>query len=299
MWFKNLRLYRLRQDSMPTLADIDACLARRPLAHCGNFEMISRGWTPPCREGAFVHAVDRQWLLALGVEQKLLPAAVVRQTAQERAAVIEKEQGRKVGRREMRDLFDRAMEELLPRALAQRRTTWAWIDPLRGWLAVDAGSDARADEFIETLIATVDALTPRPLQTRLAPSAAMTAWLAEGQAPAGFAFDDDLELRAASRAQSAIRYVHHDIDGPEIAAHLAAGKLVTRLGLTWNEKISFVLTDKLQIKRLAFLDILKEQAEKTAASATEQFDADFALMTGELAQMFDDLLIALGGMQET
>jgi recombination associated protein RdgC len=65
--------------------------------------------------------------------------------------------------------------------------------------------------------------------------------------------------------------------------------------MTWNDRVSFVLTDKLHIKRLAFLDVLKEQAEQSGATAEEQFDGDFALMTGELAHLFTDLLVALGG----
>lgn len=295
MWFRNLRLYRLQRGLKPDRAEFEARLAKRPLARCGSFEMASRGWVFPRQEGVFVHAVDRQWLLALGVEQKLLPATVIRQTAQERTAQIEAEQGRKVGRREMRDIVERVTEELLPKAFSQRRTTWAWIDPVNGWLVVDAGSDARADEFMETLLATLDDIAPRPLQTQVSAMSAMTAWLGEGEAPSGFTLDSDLELRAASESQSAIRYVHHDIGGPEIAAHIAAGKLVTKLGMTWNDRISFVLTDKLHLKRLAFLDVLKEQAEQSAEGADEQFDADFALMAGELTQLFADLLVALGG----
>lgn len=298
MWFRNLRIYRLQRGLKLDLAEFEAQLARRPLARCGSFEMASRGWVFPRQEGAFVHAVNRQWLLALGVEQKLLPTTVIRQTAQERAAQIESEQSRKVGRKEMRDIFDRVAEELMPKAFTQRRTTWAWIDPTQGWLVVDAGSDARADEFMETLLASVEGIAPRPLQSQVSAMSAMTNWLAGSESPAGFTFDSDLELRAASESQSAIRYVHHDIGGPEIAAHIAAGKLVTKLGMTWNDKVSFVLTDKLHLKRLAFLDILKEQAEKAGeglAGADEQFDADFALMAGELAQLFADLLVALGG----
>lgn len=295
MWFRNLRLYRLQRGLKLDLAEFEARLARRPLARCGSFEMASRGWVFPRQEGAFVHAVNRQWLLALGVEQKLLPATVIRQTAQERAAAIEAEQGRKVGRKEMRDLVERVTEELMPKAFSQRRTTWAWLDPVNGWLVVDAGSDARADEFMETLLATVDDIAPRALQTQVSAMSAMTAWLSEGEAPAGFTLDSDLELRAASESQSAIRYVRHDIGGPEIAAHIAAGKLVTKLGMTWNDRISFVLTDKLHLKRLAFLDVLKEQAEQAGESGDEQFDADFALMAGELEQLFADLLVALGG----
>lgn len=298
MWFRNLRLYRLPRGFKLDLADLDARLAKRPLARCGSFEMVSRGWVFPCHEGVFVHAVNRQWLLALGVEQKLLPATVIRQTAQERVAGIEAEQGRKVGRKEMRDIVERVTEELMPRAFSQRRTTWAWLDPVHGWLAVDAGSDARADEFMEVLLATLADVALRPLQTQVSPMAAMTGWLAGGESPAGFTPDSDLELRAASASQAAIRYVHHDIGGPEVAAHIAAGKLVTRLGMTWNDKLSFVLTDKLHLKRLAFLDVLKEQAGQSAEDADERFDADFTLMAGELAQLFDDLLAALGGEQK-
>ena len=65
--------------------------------------------------------------------------------------------------------------------------------------------------------------------------------------------------------------------------------------MTWNDRISFVLDDNLQIKRLAFLDILKEQADGQADNEDERFDLDFTLMSGEVAQLLDDLLAALGG----
>ena len=96
-----------------------------------------------------------------------------------------------------------------------------------------------------------------------------------------------------------MRYVRHPLDGEiiegEIKAHLASGKLPTKLALTWDDRISFVLGEKLEVKRLAFLDLLKEEAEKSAERADEQFDADFALMTGELARFLPQLIAALGG----
>jgi recombination associated protein RdgC len=275
----------------PRLNDL---LGGQPLARCGSFDMQSRGWVYPRHEGDFIHAVNRQWLVALGVEQKLLPASVVRQTAQDRATQIEADQGRKVGRKELRELRERVAEELLPKAFSQRRTTWGWIDPVHGWAVADAGSDARADEFVETLVRAVDDLPLRPLQTQISPTSAMTDWLAAGEPPAGFSFERDLELKPAGEGSAAIRYVHHDLDGEEIRRHIAAGKVVTKLGLTWNDRITFVLNDKLQIKRLGFLDVLKEQ-EQSADNADEQFDLDFALMAGELARLFDDLVGALGG----
>ena len=65
--------------------------------------------------------------------------------------------------------------------------------------------------------------------------------------------------------------------------------------LTWNDRLSFVLTERFEIKRLAFLDLIKEEAEKAAEHADEQFDADFTLMTGELSRFLPALVEALGG----
>lgn len=295
MWFRNLRLYRLPQDWDTDRAQLEQQLGALPLARCGSFDMVSRGWIFPHHEGEYVHAVNRQWLLALGIEEKLLPTSIVRQEALERADKIEAEQNRKVGRKELRELRERVTEELLPRAFTRRRTTWCWIDPAAGWLVIDAGADARADELLEALQKSLAGIALRPLQTQLSPTTAMTAWIAAGDPPAGFSIDDDLELRSAAEGQAAIRYVRHPLEGGEIAQHVAGGKIATRLGLTWNDRISFVLTEKLQLKRLAFLDVLKEEAERDADGGDEQFDADFALMAGELVRLLADLTLALGG----
>jgi len=65
--------------------------------------------------------------------------------------------------------------------------------------------------------------------------------------------------------------------------------------MTWNDRISFVLTEQMQIKRLEFLDIIKEDSTTLAEDADEIFALDFTLMTGELAKMLADLTNALGG----
>lgn len=293
MWFRNLRIYRFATEL--DAAGLDRLLGKLPLVRCGPLDRQSRGWVYPCIDSEFVHVVNRQWLVALGVEQKLLPTTVVRQEAGERVARIEAEQGRKPGRKELRELRDRVAEELLPRAFSQRRTLWAWVDPVNGWLVIDAGSDARADEFMEIWQKSVADVVVRPLQTQLSPTAAMTEWLAAGEAPAGFTVDRDLELRATGEAQAAIRYVHHALEGEEIRQHIAAGKIASRLALTWNDRVSFVLDEKMRLKRLTFLDILKEEAEQATANADEQFDVDFTLMAGELNRLLADLLAALGG----
>lgn len=82
---------------------------------------------------------------------KLLPASVVKQFADDRAKLIEENEGRKVGRKEMRELREAMTIELLPRAFIRRRTTYGWIDPVNGWLVIYAAAPAKAEEFLEHL----------------------------------------------------------------------------------------------------------------------------------------------------
>jgi recombination associated protein RdgC len=126
----------------------------------------------------------------------------------------------------------------------------------------------------------------------------MTQWLAAGEVMGSFSIDRDCELQATAEERAAVRYVRHSLDSDEVRAHIANGKTATRLALTWNDRISCVLTEQLQIKRLAFLDILKEDAERQSENADDLFAANFSLMSGELAQLLTHLVEVLGGEAE-
>jgi recombination associated protein RdgC len=297
MWFKNLVVYRLPADWNVSAAELEERLAQRSLQPCGSFDMQSRGWVQAGPGKRFVHTTSGQHLIALGVEQKLLPASIIRQVAAERATELEQQQGYPVGRRQMRELKERVTEELRARALTRRRVTRAWIDPRHGWLVVDAAAAGRADEVIETLRDTLGTLAVQFMETQRSLPVSMAAWVALGDAPLRFTIDQDLELQAADQSKATIRYARHPLDGKEIRTHLTAGMYVTRLGLTWNDRVAFVLTEKLQVKRLEFLLMTKEPAAgegEGQLSAEEQFDIDFTLMSGELAQMLAELSEAIG-----
>jgi len=66
--------------------------------------------------------------------------------------------------------------------------------------------------------------------------------------------------------------------------------------MTWADRVSFVLTESLALKRIAALDVLKEQADvSSGAGDDERFDADFTLMAGEVSKLIADVVAALGG----
>lgn len=296
MWFKNLQIYRLPANWDITLEQFEAQLAKKPFHPCASQDMESRGWLSPLGNEALVHAVGGQWLVALGFEHRLLPSAVVKQEADERAEELAEQQGYKLGRKQMKELREQITQELLPRAFTRRRRLFAWIDPVNGWLVVDAASQSKAEDLIEQLRHTLDHFPLALLRTERSPMSAMADWLAGGEAPAGFTIDQDCELRSVAEDKAAVRYVRHPLEGDEVKGHLEAGKLPTRLALTFDDRISFVLTEKLEIKRLDFLDIVRDQlgeADKDDAEAV--FNAEFALMTGELSHLLPAMVDALGG----
>lgn len=296
MWFKNLIVYRLPEHWSMTTAELEDQLSRRPLQPCGAFEMQSRGWVHSSVAQRYVHTTNGHHMIALGVEQKLLPGSIIKQVTTERAAELEFQQGYPVGRRQLRELRERVTEELRARAFSRRRVTRAWIDPNNGWFVVDAAGGSRADEFVETLRDTLGSLPVSFLETERSPQTSMASWLMLGDAPLRFVLDQDLELQAVDQSKATVRYVRHSLEGKEIQAHLNSGKYVTKLGLTWADRVSFVLTEKLELKRVQFLNVEKEK-EDGASEITpeEQFDLDFTLMAGELSQLLADLAQALGG----
>jgi recombination associated protein RdgC len=169
-----------------------------------------------------------------------------------------------------------------------------WIDAKQRLLMVDASSPARAGEVVTQLIKSLDGLTLTPLQTTESASVAMSDWLLTGEPPAAFSVDRECELKSEDEMKSVVRYARHPLDIDEVRQHISTGKRPTRLALTWQGRVSFVLTEAGQIKKIDFLDVVFEGRVRTD-KADDAFDADAAIATGELVQLIPDLIEALGG----
>jgi recombination associated protein RdgC len=280
--FKNVMMYRMLSPWAVTAAQLEAALDQARYVECAGSQEKSVGWVAPRGQehGALLEVVGGQWMLKLMVETKVLPASVVKRRAQERIAQIEASTGRKPGKKEAREILDDARMALLPMAFTKQATTMVWVDPQAALLVLDAGSQGRADEVMSCLIQAVDGLAVQLINTQMSPAAAMAEWLASKEAPAGFSVDRECELKAVDESKAVVRYARHALDTDEVCAHIAMGKMPTRLALTWNDHVSFVLTEALQLKKVALLDVVFEAA---------------AVATGELQKLIPDLLEALGG----
>ena len=295
MWFKNLQLHRLPAPWAVTPDQLEKRLGAHAFTPGSANDLQTQGWAAPRDDGALVYSINRQFLLTFRTEKKLLPASVVNQVTKARALDVEEQQGFKPGRKQMRELKEQVTDELLPRAFSIRRDTRVWIDTVHGWLVIDAASPMLADEIRGLLVKSIEHLPLASVRVTRSAVSAMTDWLLSGEAPAGFSLDQDTELRSSGEGNATVRYVGHALETEDMRRHIEAGKQCMRLAMTWNDRISLVLTPSLTIKRVTPLDVIKEAADPTAQNDDERFDSDVMLMTGELARLFDDLLGALGG----
>ncbi len=294
--FKNIITYRIAPEWTPPAQEaLEAELQRLAFQPCDASQELSVGWVPPRGEehGVMVESVAGHWILKMAVERKAVPAGAVRAELEARCKAIEAEQGRKPGRKEKSEIKEDIVHAFLPRAFSKRSAHTLWIDVANRLLVIGAGSTKAAEGVIKQLgdvMAELKHVLPlAPIHTATSPSAAMAHWLTSREAPAGFTGDRDLELKNPGEDKSVVRYTRHHLELDEIAQHIQEGKMPTQLALTWEGKVSFLLTELLVIKKIDMHGVEEN------LSKDDGFDADAAIATGELSALWPDLLQALGG----
>ena len=292
--FKNALIYRIAPTWIADLELIEAGLEAARYVECGASQEKAVGWTEPRGEdnGLLAESVDGQIVLKLMVEVKAVPSSVVNRKAKEELVKIEAATGRKPGKRETKEIKEDIKLSLMPLAFTKLSSVLVWIDAKSQLLTIGASSAAKADEVITYLVKCLDGFSVMPLNTQTSSAVAMGEWLSTQAPPAGFTIDRECELKSPDESKAVVRYSRHPLDIEEVSAHIAAGKVPTKLALTWMDRVSFVLTDTLQIKKIALLDGV---FDGTSQEKEDSFDADTAIATGELRQLIPELVAALGG----
>lgn len=289
-------LFRVAPQWQGDMTHVDNALSAARFAPCASSESQSIGWTEPrgIANGPLVEVVNGQFLMRLMIEEKILPASVIKRRVEEVAAKIEQDTGKKPGRKHLKEIKEDVTQGLLPLAFTKRSGIDVWLSPDHHLLVIDATSKTRAGQVVTALVNALEGFAVSDLQTKQSPAGAMAAWLLEDEPPSGFTVDMDCELKSDDDMKSVLRYSRHSLDTEEIRQHLRDGLMPTKLALTWDSRVSFMLTDGLQLKRVQFLDVV---FEGNPNDSDDGFDADAAIATGELQPLVDDLIAALGGEQ--
>jgi recombination associated protein RdgC len=177
--FKNVMVYRIAEGWSPSLEQMEQALDAERFVPCGASQEKAIGWVEPRGEahGPLVEAVSGQRMLKLKIETKGVPGSVVTRKAKERSAVIEATEGRKPGKKEMKEIKEDVKMSLMPMAFSKESSVLVWIDPATHLMVLDAGSQAKADEVVTMLIQSFAGLSLTLINTQMSPQSAMAAWL--------------------------------------------------------------------------------------------------------------------------
>jgi recombination associated protein RdgC len=260
-------------------------------------QSLSVGFVPP-RGGnnLLLETIGGQHILKVAIETKAVPANVIREKAAEQAKAIEEATGRKPGKKERREIQEDVLVSLLPAAFPKRSDVPVWIDRDRGLVIIGSASTSKVDHVTAALVGLSEDLQLQFLSTTKTPRFAMSQWLmveTPDDWPDNFNIGRACELKSDAEDKPTVKFNNHHLMTDEVKQHIREGKMCNALALTWDYKVSFVLTEAMRLKKVQYLDGVMD--ESGTSENEDRFDADVALATGLLGELLDDLIYALGG----
>ncbi|MBR2250983.1 MAG: recombination-associated protein RdgC [Neisseriaceae bacterium] len=300
MWIKQAKFFMLPENAMPDSETLSQALSEHAFQSVSSLALFSEGFANavPFADD-LVFSTQNSDKLSLKKEERILPSAAVNDLLAERINDIQAKTARTVGRKEKQRIKEELVNELLPKTLTKSSRTHLFFVPKHGLLLVDTANANKAENAISRLREALGDLPAVLPNTVKSPAALMTDWLLSGECAGSFDLDDSCEMKSlADETGTTVRIAKADLTSDEVVQHAKGGKTVTQLGLTWQEKIAFVLGDDLSLKRIRFLDIVQEEAENDSDDLPALTAATQLLATQTLADMFDELIAHLGGVIE-
>lgn len=297
MQFKTARVYPLTEDFTLSADELAVLCEKHAFTECGKNDAMRLGWVRPMgKTGEFVHAVNGYYLVTLRKDEKILPGSVVNQILKERVDEKEEAEDRKLSSKEKSEMKDEVIFELLPKAFVKTSLQNAYIDTRNQRLVVDAGSANKAEELISFLRNTVDSLPCVPLAVNADTLMMMTSWLRSKTAPLNFEIGGDCELKDTNGEDGVVTCKNEDLFSSQVINHINHGKQVTKIALTWSEKVNFMIDKELGFKRLKFLDGVLDDDAYESCTPEERFDTDFSLFTEYFSDLFEDVVTVFDGL---
>lgn len=294
---KNLTLYKIEGDWKHTPGDLEEILRKYALTPPSKLSPSSRGWMPVGPSGEYVFSTESQMIFNAGIETKVIPPSTLRREVQAKCDEVEQRMGFKVGKKQKREIKEQVTIELLAKAMTKLSETKVWVDSVNGYLAVDTPSPKKADDILAMLRDHLGELPVVPPEVELSPATAMSQWLTSGKAFGDLQVGDSAEMISADGSKAKVKFAKHELVGcDQVTTHLKSGKSVSALQLE-SDRVSFVLTDKMLVKSIKYLDPegayeIEENADEKDPSV--QFEADFRITTGALQGLVNNLSMALG-----
>lgn len=270
--------------------DVSA-LEANALKPIGPLEMATSGFVRPVEDHYIqelrLGAEDALWI-AVGTTAKILPAAALNEKLAAKIREVEDQHGRKPGGRERKRLKDELLTEMLPQAFSKTAHTHALIFPARGLIAVATASRKVAETVVSEVREALGSFPALPINAEVAPRSVMTGWIAGEPLPDNVGIGYSADLHDAIEGGAKIKITDSELHGPEVEAHLEAGRQVVKLALVNGDRSTFTVDEKLVLRKLRIGETVMDEFNDSAdrENETAYQTATMTIIAAELLQVF-------------
>ncbi|MBO6070153.1 MAG: recombination-associated protein RdgC [Succinivibrionaceae bacterium] len=305
MWFKNLKVYKLKELIKLDQEAIEKSLNSFVFSPCGSLDLEKNGFVPPLGRlsEALLDVVDGQYIVCVRFEKKLLPMTVVREQVAEKIEQYTAEHNRAPRGKEKTELKDSVMLALIPKAFATHSDIYAWIDNVNGFVYVDTSSDKKAENVLSLIRKALGTLPVVPLDVKESVTTVTTNWLLKNQIPSRFELGTQINLVSTRDENKTVAAKSSDLLEDDIIQHLRGDKIVSKLSLIFDNEFSFMIDDQLSIKRIKFSEDIvhpeeNDNYDQQEKDELEQMNSDFFIQTASFRKLIPYLIEQFGGINE-
>ncbi|PWD83320.1 recombination-associated protein RdgC [Ignatzschineria cameli] len=258
--FKNILIYQFDEPFMMDSSELEALLSEYPLRECGDDELETYGWLPAFSQGEnLVETIHNAHFIRLGMEVKKLPRRAIQTAVEKRAREHELDL---YDRARLKELEEVITNEFIRNAYPEQSSIMAYIDREKNWLVIDATSEKKASLVTAVLRKTLGALPVVGYAPQVEMALLMTDWVQNGLSDTRFQFLDEIELKELNKEEGGVaRYRGIPLDSKEIELNISEGWSVTKVGLAYQELVTFSLAEDFILKRVRYLDQFQERLE--------------------------------------
>lgn len=293
MWFKQAQILKLSKNhkiSSETLSSLLENLAFQP---CLPSHASTAGWAPPVadtEDESLVLTLNECLLFCLQVEEKILPATVVRQELDNRIKQIQAAEDRKVRQSERKQLKDDVTAALLPRAFSRMKRIYAYFDLRHHWLVIGTNNQPQVETLLGLLKRSVTSLDITSFETKkLAP--VLTDWLQHQSYPSVLGFEQAALLQDPQQSLRRIRLSHQTVDCDMIRGLLSDGYQLVQASMAWQDHLSFTLTEGLKLSNIKPQEVvLALSRDEYSETEQQRMASDFFIMSNTFRDVFKELL---------
>jgi recombination associated protein RdgC len=276
MFFKNLTAFKITDINIDIFEESINKLAFKS---CTNSQKSSRGFINPFIKNSenCLFRFNHLAAFCLLNEEKILPAQVINQQAQE--YIEELELTRYVSKKEKTQIKEDMEQRLLPQAFSKFKKVYGYLDLVNNFLVIDSVSEKQITEVLDLL---------QRCEARFEPvikeeTDILTEWLVDNAYPV------DVEIAEKCKLTSAIGDSIANIScqgssmlNDNIKSFIDSGGYITELAIIWREQLAMTANINLQFKSIKFLEGIKDLNKDDDAG----HEVDLLLM----ADIFTELL---------